>query len=193
MLLLGPSGAAAERTVLVFGDSLSAGYGIPRDDAWPRLLQERLDHQSLDWRVTNASRSGETTGGGVRRFPDALSSYDPDVAVIQLGGNDGLRGLPVEQMKSNLGRMIEKAQSHGAQVLLVGIRIPPNYGAAYVEQFEGVYPELADRYDVALVPFLLEGVWDHDAMMQDDRIHPTSKAQPKMLDLVWEALAPMLE
>lgn len=191
-LLWPPLASSEEPTLLVFGDSLSAGYGIPREDAWPRLLQERLAEEGYDYRVVNTSRSGETTAGGVRRLPETLDEHEPEVAVLQLGGNDGLRGLPVEQMRRNLGRMIETALDGGSRVLLVGIRIPPNYGQAYVERFEAVYPELAQEYDIPLVPFLLEGVWDRAEMMQDDRIHPTSAAQPRMLDLVWEELEPLL-
>lgn len=191
-LLWPPLASSEEPTLLVFGDSLSAGYGIPREDAWPRPLQERLAEEGYDYRVVNTSRSGETTAGGVRRLPETLDEHEPEVAVLQLGGNDGLRGLPVEQMRRNLGRMIETALDGGSRVLLVGIRIPPNYGQAYVERFEAVYPELAQEYDIPLVPFLLEGVWDRAEMMQDDRIHPTSAAQPRMLDLVWEELEPLL-
>ena len=191
-----PATAAADGgapVILIFGDSLSTGYGFGRDSAWPALLERRLEEAALPHRVVNASRSGETTAGAVRRFPDALERHRPEVAVIQLGGNDGLRGLPVDAMHRNLTAMVERAQEAGAAVLLVGIRLPPNYGPAYLEQFEAVYPEIARDYDTALVPFLLDGIWDRPGMVQEDRIHPTAEAQPLMLEIVWEALAPLLE
>ncbi len=188
-----PAAGNEAPVILIFGDSLSTGYGFDRDAAWPSLLEERLEEAALPHRVVNASRSGETTTGATRRFPDALDQHRPEVAVIQLGGNDGLRGLPVTAMRDNLATLVERAQEAGAAVLLVGIRLPPNYGPAYLEQFEAVYPEIASDYDTALVPFLLDGVWDRPGMLQEDRIHPTAEAQPLMLEIVWEALAPLLE
>ena len=193
-LLLAPAAAAAERpTILVFGDSLSTAYGFDRDEAWPVLLETRLDEADLPHRVTNVSRSGETTSGGTRRLPDALQEHEPEIVLLQLGGNDGLRGQPPQRVEDNLAAMIEAAQGAGSEVVLVGIRIPPNYGQAYTERFEAVYPRLADAHGTRLVPFLLDGIWDRDGMMQDDGIHPTAQAQPEILDHVWAELEPLLD
>ena len=194
LLLLAPAAAlAGSPTILVFGDSLSAAYGMDRDDGWPALLEERLADQGYPHEVVNASRSGETTSGGERRLPDTLERHDPAVTVLQLGGNDGLRGQPPQRVEDNLAAMIEAAQGAGSEVVLVGIRIPPNYGQAYTERFEAVYPRLADAHGTRLVPFLLDGIWDRDGMMQDDGIHPTAQAQPELLDHVWAELEPLLD
>ncbi|MFW6278300.1 MAG: arylesterase [Halorhodospira sp.] len=191
--LLGPTIAAAERpTLLVFGDSLSTAYGFDRDQAWPALLEERLEQAGLPHRVVNASRSGETTSGGTRRLPDALETHEPEIVLLQLGGNDGLRGQPPERIRHNLARMITQAQDAGSQVLLLGIRIPPNYGRAYTERFEALYPALAKALDVTLIPFLLEDIWDEEGMMQEDGVHPTAAAQPRIAALVWAELEGML-
>ncbi|ABM62832.1 arylesterase [Halorhodospira halophila] len=193
-LLLGPSAATAERpTILIFGDSLSTAYGFDRDEAWPVLLEARLDEADRPHRVANVSRSGETTSGGTRRLPDALEEHEPEIVLLQLGGNDGLRGQPPERIRSNLQQMIEQARAVDSRVLLIGIRIPPNYGRTYTEQFAAIYPELADEQDVPVIPFLLEGVWDRDGMMQDDGVHPTAKAQPEIAETVWETLREMLD
>ena len=180
----------APPTLLVVGDSLSAAYGIERDAGWVALLAERVAHRA---EVVNASISGETTGGGATRLPELLRQHDPDIVLLELGGNDGLRGLPPSQMSANLEGMIEKSQAAGAQVLLLGIDIPPNYGDAYRQAFTGVFRELADTHEVPLVPFLLEGVALDPELMQDDGIHPTAEAQPRLLDNVWPSLAPLLE
>ncbi|KKN94070.1 hypothetical protein LCGC14_0191010 [marine sediment metagenome] len=177
-------------TLLVMGDSLSAAYGIAREEGWVYLLAERL---AGDARVINASISGETTSGGAQRFADIIGQRQPDIVLLELGGNDGLRGLAPTQMQANLAAMIEQSQDAGAQVLLLGIDIPPNYGQAYRDAFTGVYHTLAEEYDVPLVPFLLEDVALESTLMQSDGIHPTADAQPIILDNVWPALEPLLE
>lgn len=183
--------SADERpTVLVMGDSLSAAYNIERDAGWVTLLEERLGD---DAEVINASISGETTSGGAQRFPELLRQHSPALVLLELGGNDGLRGLSPQQMQANLAQMIEQSQAAGAKLLLLGIDIPPNYGQAYRDAFKRVFTRLADTYDVPLVPFLLEGVALDDDLMQDDDIHPTAEAQPMILENVWPALAPMLK
>lgn len=185
---------ASQGTVLIVGDSLSAAYGVQSEEAWVSLLEERLASEGLgDWSVVNASISGETTDGGLRRLPRLLSRHEPDVVVIELGGNDGLRGFPPPVIEKNLSAMIEQVKDSGAVPLLVGIQIPPNYGERYTSLFAGIYPKLAERYDARLVPFFLDGVYDQDGMMQDDGIHPTAEAQGQLLDNVWPVLAPLLK
>lgn len=183
----GPAMAAPK--LLVMGDSLSAAYGIERESGWVQLLDERLADEI---EVINASISGETTSGGATRLPELLRQYRPDIVLLELGGNDGLRGLPPPQMRANLADMIETSQQAGAEVLLLGIRIPPNYGQAYADAFSRVYRTLAERYDVPLVPFILEGIALDDSLMQDDGIHPTAEAQPLVLDNIWPALEKLL-
>ncbi len=186
-----PAGAAASGGVLVFGDSLSAAYGVPPGRSWVDLLAQRLRERGVD--VVNASVSGETTQGGVTRIEDALARYAPAVVVLELGGNDALRGLPLERTKHNLARMIALSRERGARVLLLGMRIPPNYGPEYTRAFEGLFQELHSELAVALVPFFLDGVALDPVLMQDDGIHPTVAAQPRLLENVWPALAPLLE
>lgn len=182
---------AAERpTLLVMGDSLSAAYGIEADEGWVSLLEARLDGKA---RVVNASISGETSSGGASRLPELLGQHAPDIVLLELGGNDGLRGLPPGQFEANLRRMIEASQEADAQVMLLGIDIPPNYGQAYRDAFTGVFHRLADDYELPLVPFLLEGVALDEALMQSDGIHPTADAQPIILDNVWPELEALLE
>ncbi|MBB3189599.1 GDSL-type esterase/lipase family protein [Halomonas cerina] len=191
LLLLALPLSAAERPVLlVMGDSLSAGYGIEHEAGWVSLLSERLEGKA---QVVNASISGETSRGGAARLPDLLRQHAPDIVLIELGGNDGLRGLPPAQMRANLAGMIEASRAAGARVLLLGIDIPPNYGSAYREAFTGVFSGLAERFDVPLVPFLLDGVALDASLMQNDGLHPTAAAQPTILANVWPALAPLLE
>lgn len=170
------------------GDSLSAGYGVGVEATWVALLQRRLTAQGYGYRVVNASVSGETTGGARGRLPRALELHDPAVVVIELGGNDGLRGLPLRQVRDNFQFMIEKSQAAGAKVVLVGMRMPPNYGAAYADQFHALYGELAQKYATPLVDFFLDGVALDDNLMQSDGIHPTAQAQPRLLDNLWPAL-----
>jgi acyl-CoA thioesterase-1 len=189
VLTLTPAGAAERPTLLVMGDSLSAAYNIEQDAGWVHLLSERLGENA---KVVNASISGETSSGAAERFPQLISEHSPGVVVIELGGNDGLRGLPPGELYANLARMIEQSQAADATVLLLGIDIPPNYGQAYREAFTAVYPRLAATYHVALVPFLLDGIALDDALMQSDGIHPVAEAQPAVLDNVWPVLGPLL-
>ncbi|MBD3641604.1 MAG: arylesterase [Marinobacter sp.] len=185
---------ASQNTILVMGDSLSAAYGIPSETAWVQLLRQRLAQEGLShWQVVNASISGETSDGGARRLPELLEKHDPEVVIIELGGNDGLRGFPPNVTESNLASMIEDTQQSGALALLVGMQMPPNYGPRYTQMFAELYPTLSDRYNTELVPFFLDGIYNHENMMQDDGIHPTEQAQPKLLDKVWPILEPMLE
>jgi acyl-CoA thioesterase I len=178
--------------LLVLGDSLSAEYGLPRGTGWVQLLADRLRDSGSNYRVVNASISGETTSGGRTRLPALLKQHRPRVVVLELGANDGLRGLPLNLMRDNLAAMIREAQAGGAQVLLVGVRVPPNYGREYAERFAGTYAELARELKVRLVPFLLDGFAESFDLFQADRIHPTAEAQPRILDNVWPVLRPML-
>jgi len=180
--------------ILVFGDSISAGYGLPRvDRGWVALLQAKLKTAGYGDEVVNASVTGETTAGGLARLPRALNLHHPAVVVLELGGNDGLRALPIEQMRANLTRMIDLARGAGAQVLLLGMRIPPNYGPQYTEQFSAVYADIARDKHVPLVPFLLSGVALHPDLMQADGVHPMEAAQPLLLATVWPTLEPLLK
>jgi acyl-CoA thioesterase-1 len=194
-MLLAVSGAAlcAEKSILVFGDSLSAAYGIAQARGWVALLGERLKREHPDYIVVNASISGDTSSGGAARIGKILQQRKPAVLIVELGANDGLRGLPIAQMKHNLGRIIEQGQNAGARVLLLGMKLPPNYGPDYTQAFESAYRELAQRYKVALVPFLLEDFAAKPDLFQPDRIHPTEAAQPLMLERVWKALEPLLK
>lgn len=191
LFAMAPAGAA-EKSILVYGDSLSAAYGIAQARGWVALLAERLKRERPDYIVANASVSGETTSGGLTRFDGALKKHRPSIVVLELGANDGLRGLPVAQMKQNLGAMIERAQKAGARVLLVGMKLPPNYGPDYTKAFEDAYRELAQRHKTALLPFLLEGFAEKQEFFQPDRIHPTEAAQPLIAELVAKALKPLL-
>jgi len=181
------------RTVLVMGDSLSAGYGMAAREGWVALLGERLAREKPGWRVVNASISGETTAGGSSRIVAEVLRHRPDVVVIALGANDGLRGLPLNEARHNLARMIGASQHVGAQVLLVGMRLPPNLGADYTAGFERNYRDLSKLFDTGLVPFLLEPIALDRGAFMDDNLHPTVRAQPKLLDHVWPALAPLLD
>jgi acyl-CoA thioesterase-1 len=176
----------------VFGDSLSAAYGIRQQDGWVTLLQQRLQQQRLDYTVVNASVSGETTSGGAARIAAALATHKPAIVIVELGANDGLRGLPLTQMSNNLTAIVGAAQKAGAKVLLIGMRLPPNYGARYTQEYEKSFTTLAQRYKCALVPFLLEGVAGKRELMQDDNLHPTAAAQPLILETVWKGLGPLL-
>lgn len=188
-----PAAADADRPViLIVGDSLSAGYGLKVEEGWVSLLQRRLDAEGYGYRLVNASVSGETTGGGLARLPRALDRHRPEIVVIALGGNDGLRGLPVTELRGNLRSMLQLSRAAGAGVVLAGIRIPSNYGPQYTEKFFAVYAELARAEGVALVPFLLEGIALREDLFQDDGIHPSAAAQPRLLDNLWPALKPLL-
>lgn len=177
--------------ILVMGDSLSAGYGIDLKYGWVNLLQERING-TYPYHVVNASVSGETSGGGLARLPALLKEHKPSIVIIELGGNDGLRGHPVNIMRANLEQMIELSQDANAKVILLGMQIPPNYGARYTRTFVQTYPELAKKHELALVPFFLEGVAGDSELMQRDGIHPTADAQVTMLNHVWPVLEPIL-
>ncbi len=177
--------AANAPTVVVFGDSLSAGYGIDVDQSWTTLLQARLESQGYEHRVVNASISGETTEGGKTRIGSALSVHQPDIVIIELGGNDGLRGFPTNVMKENIRAIIQTTQDHGAKIVILGIRIPTNYGLRYTQAFEGVYRDLAAELEIPWIEFFMEGVALNDDLMQDDGIHPNAEAQPLLLDNAW--------
>jgi acyl-CoA thioesterase I len=195
VLWLAATAARAETpTILVFGDSISAGYGLPRvEQGWVALLQAKLLKQGYGYEVINASVSGETTAGGLARLPRALSLHHPSIVILELGGNDGLRALPIAPMFANLTRMAELSSAAGAKVVLVGIRIPPNYGPQYTEQFSQVYAQIAHDEHLVWVPFLLEGVALTPALMQEDGIHPNGAGQPRLLENVWPVLAPLLK
>lgn len=193
LTLPGAAQAAAAKPILVLGDSLSAGYGVKVDATWVTLLEQRLASQGYGYRVVNASISGETTGGARSRLPRALELHKPSVVIIELGGNDGLRGLPLKQVRSNFEYLIETSQATQARVVLVGMRMPPNYGEEYANSFHALYGELAKKYDVPLVDFFLDGVALDDTLMQDDGIHPNAAAQPKLLDNLWPALSKVLK
>jgi acyl-CoA thioesterase I len=180
-------------TILVWGDSLSAGYGLQPKQDWPTLLQTRLEREGFRHSVVNASVSGETTAGGRSRLPAALERHKPDYIILELGANDGLRGLKPDLMEENLAAMIELARRQGARVLLVGMRLPPNYGPAYTRRFQQAYAELADQYKVPLVPFLLDGFADRRELFQSDGIHPTAEAQPLIVETVWKQLASLIK
>jgi len=190
--LLCASAAAHAATLLVYGDSLSSAYGIGAREGWVTLLEERLKREKFDYNVVNASISGETTSGGAVRIEEVLARVRPAVVVVELGGNDGLRGLPVSQAIANLSRIVEASQRRGARVLLVGLRMPPNYGPAYTREFEAAFREVARRHRVPLVPYLLQGVGERRELMQPDNIHPTAEAQPILLETVWKGLQPLL-
>ncbi len=175
-------------TVLILGDSLSAGYGIDVDQSWTSLLQERLEQKGYEHRVVNASISGETTEGGAERIGSALERFNPAVVVIELGGNDGLRGFPPSRTRQNLETMIDASRNSGAAVALLGIRIPPNYGRRYTQAFEAVFREVAEDNALPWIEFFLDGVALNDALMQDDGIHPNAEAQPVMLDNAWPVI-----
>ena len=180
-------------TVLVFGDSLSAGFGIDVDQSWTALLQSRLEKLGYEHRVVNASISGETTEGGAARIETALRNFSPDLIILELGGNDGLRGFPPERMKDNLTRIIERSKASGASVVLLGIRIPTNYGPRYTAAFEAVYREVANELDIKWIEFFMEGVAMNDELLQADRIHPNSEAQPILLDNAWPIISATLD
>ncbi|MCB1621846.1 MAG: arylesterase [Thiothrix sp.] len=185
-----PQAAASTATrILVWGDSLSAAYGIPVEKGWVRLLGEQLGDS---FAITNGSISGETSKGGLARLPDALENIQPDFLLLELGANDGLQGMPPDNMRANLAGMIELARTAEAEVVLIGIKIPPNYGPQYTEKFEAVYRELAEQYRLPFIPFLLEGVAEDFSLMQADGLHPLAEAQPRILAHVWPTLEPVL-
>ncbi len=191
-LLAGGGAVHAAGTILVYGDSLSSAYGMPERRGWVALLEERVKREHPDYSVANASISGETTAGGLARIDKVLERHKPAIVVIELGANDGLHGLPVAAMKNNLDAMIARAQKAGARVLVVGMRMPPNYGETYARAFERAFAEVAKSRRAALLPFMMEGFAEKPELFQADRIHPNETAQPAILKNVWRALAPLL-
>ncbi|MFK8399066.1 arylesterase [Pseudomonas sp. BGr12] len=183
---------AAAQTLLVVGDSISAGLGLDTSLGWVNLLDKRLQEQGFDYKVVNASISGDTTAGGLARLPALLSEQKPKLVVIELGGNDGLRGMAPAQLQQNLSGMVEQSQKSGAKVILLGMRLPPNYGQRYTDAFAKVFDSVAGEQKIALVPFFLEGVGGVQGMMQADGLHPAVAAQPRLLDNVWPTLKPLL-
>jgi acyl-CoA thioesterase-1 len=188
-----PLTAWAGGAILVYGDSLSAAYGLAQDAGWATLLQARLKQKGMDYTVVNASISGETTSGGAARMAETLRTHKPAMVILALGANDGLRGLPLAQMRANLEKMVRASKKTGSRVLLAGMRMPPNYGESYTRQFAQVYVDLAREYKTGLAPFLLEGLADRRELFQADNLHPIAAAQPIILDNIWKALAPMLK
>jgi acyl-CoA thioesterase-1 len=184
--------ASAAQTIVVVGDSLSSGYGLTAEQSWVAMLRERLETEAYGYDVVNASIAGDTSAGGLARLPRLLMEHSPAVVVIELGGNDGLRGQPVDTLRSNLAKMIELSQQRGARVLLTGMQMPPNLGPAYSQAFAAVYPELSMRYHVALVDFLLAGVATHSDLMQPDGIHANAAGQKIVFDNVWRVLPGVL-
>lgn len=193
LALAAASAYSAPKTVLVVGDSLSAEYGLARGAGWVSLLEQKLKAEKIDANVVNASISGETTSGGRARLPALLSQHKPAVVVIELGANDGLRGLPVASAEANLRSMVSLAQQNRAKVLLVGMRMPPNYGRAYTERFYGMYKDLATETKAPLVPFMLEGVADRADMFQQDRMHPVAAAHPIILANIWPQVSKLMK
>jgi len=193
LLLLVLPNAASAHIILVVGDSLSAAYGIPVEQGWVALLQECLEREAYPYRVVNASISGDTTANARARLDAALASDEPAVLLLELGGNDGLRGLSLAAMKDNLAAMIVSAQQAGAKILLIGVQLPPNYGPRYTQRFQAIYQELASEYDLALLPSLVAGIGTESDLMQADGIHPNASAQPLIRDRIWKELQPLLE
>jgi acyl-CoA thioesterase I len=191
--IAGGIAAASPQVILVMGDSLSAAYGLDSpSQGWVALLQAKLKAQGYDYTVVNASVSGETSGGGLTRFPQAFANAKPAIVILELGANDGLRGLPVSEMQANLGKILELSRQGHARALLVPMLLPPNYGKTYVQGFAAAYPALAKRYEVPLAAFLLAGVAEHRELMQADGLHPLAKAESQVLDNIWPALEPLL-
>ncbi len=196
IFVLLPSAASAAEdsyTLMVWGDSLSAAYGFSEEQGWVALLDEKLNSENWPYRVINGSVSGETTTGGLERLPAMLESYSPDLVILELGGNDGLRGLPLELMKANLKSMVDLVRADGGEVLLTGIQIPPNYGPRYTEPFFALFREIAEEDSLPLVPFLIDGIPQQPELMQNDGIHPKAEAQFMILENVWPYLEPMLK
>ncbi len=192
-IALAQANGASAHTLLVFGDSLSAAYGISQERGWVNLLQQKIAEKKIPIQVINASVSGETSTGGLARLPAALEAHKPELVILELGGNDGLRGLPIALLKRNLQSMIDLIQATGAMVVLTGIQIPPNYGPRYTEPFFAIYADLAKENQLALVPFLIDGIPQQPQLMQNDGIHPKAEAQAMILDNVWGVLEPELK
>lgn len=192
LVSLASAATPAQRTIIVLGDSLSAGYGIKIKEGWVNLLAQRLANEGYGYRVVNASVSGETTQGGLARLPRALEAHKPAIVIVELGGNDGLRGLPLATSSANLDRIVKLSRDARAQVLLVGMLMPPNYGPRYRDEFSGMFASLASQYQIAFVPFLLDKVALDESLMQRDGIHANAAGQPQMLENVWPKLKPLL-
>ena len=192
-IFLAASGSAFAATILVWGDSLSAGYGLRAEQSWPSLLQQHLDRLGREAKVVNASVSGETTAGGRSRLPAAINRVRPDYLILALGANDGLRGLPMGLMRDNLAAMARMARDAGAEVLLVGMHLPPNYGPTYAKRFNKTFSDLAAAESLPLLPFLLQPILFQRSYFQPDGLHPTAEAQPLIMDWVWRSLAPLLD
>lgn len=194
LLVVGGLTRAYADTILVFGDSISAGYGLPNEQSgWVWLLGERFSEHGLSYQVVNESVSGETTGGGLARLPSALERHKPEFLVLELGGNDALRGYSIAAMRENLSTMVRLAKAQGAQVILAGMMVPPNYGPRYSREFQAVFTEVSESTQSTLIPFLLDGIATDPSLMQSDGIHPNAQAQGLMRDMVWDALLPILE
>lgn len=191
--LLAASPAAAAPTILVLGDSLSSAYGISDQQGWVKLLEEKLDENGYPHNVVNASTSGDTTRDALSRLDATMERHRPDIVIIELGGNDGLRAFSIDAIERSLTRILEAVRESGAKILLAGMRMPPNYGPVYTRAFEALYPSLAEQFDAALVPFFMQGVATDPELMQEDGIHPNAAAQPRLLDNVWPVLEPLLE
>ena len=183
---------ASKPVILVFGDSLSAAYGIPKEQGWVNLLSQRVKDNQLPYEVANASVSGETTAGGLSRLPAALKQFKPSIVVLELGANDGLRGLPVDAMKNNLEKMIQASKQANAQVVLLGMLIPPNYGPKYTNGFKAAFLDLAEKYKTPFIPFFLNGISGHSDLVLEDGLHPNVNAQRNILENVWPTLKPLL-
>ena len=179
--------------MLILGDSLSAGFGMDREQSWVALLETRLQNEGYTYRILNSSISGDTTQGGLTRLPRLLTRYKPEIVIVELGGNDGLRGINLEVTRANMVRLILESQQSGARVLLTGIKLPPNYGEIYLQKFESMYSDLAREYATLLIPFFMEGVASEPRLMQSDGIHPNEKGQSLLLENVWQVLQPVLE
>lgn len=192
LLMFSISGLTAERSLLVLGDSLSAAYGIDSQAGWVSLLQQRLVGHNDPWRVINGSISGDTTSGGLSRLPGLLQQHRPELVIIALGSNDGLRGFGFDQIRQNLTQMVEMVEDENGRVVLVGSRLPPNYGAVYAEAFYQLFKQVAQSKRLPLVPFLLDGVAEDRSLMQADGLHPTAEAQTRLLENVWPVLEPLL-
>ncbi|GAB1261111.1 arylesterase [Aurantivibrio plasticivorans] len=192
LALLSVSLFSQAKTVLVIGDSISAGYGVELKDGWVNLLRERLNQQG-EYTVINASISGNTSSMGLARTPGLLRKHQPDIVIIELGGNDGLQGHPLKVLHKNLSKITELSKTAGADVLLVGIQIPPNYGTRYTEEFFGTFPKVAEEHQVPLVPFILDEVAIYPELMQRDGIHPTTEAQPQLLENIWPYFEPLIK
>ncbi|HSN42046.1 MAG TPA: arylesterase [Burkholderiales bacterium] len=191
MLILAPAAGVAA-TIMVYGDSLSAGYGLPQEQGWVSLMQKKLHDEKRDYKVINLSISGETTLGGKNRITAALEAHRPAIVILALGANDGLRGQNPDTIRSNLEAMLDACRKYKARVLLIGMRLPPNYGAAYANKFNNIFKDISKRRKVAWVPFLLEGFAEDSEMFQADGVHPAAQAQPLILETVWKKLRPLL-